>query len=257
MGHLKPTREILSFKRWWVQWFWDENFKYNEKTGCLEWIKGLSPTGYGRTSMNGVQYFAHRIAYAIYYQTDPGDKLVMHSCDNPRCCHPFHLSLGTHDDNSKGMVRRERNQKGDRHWTKRMPERFQEVRHIFVEAARRNAQRINGANHPTTVLTEDIVRQIKERSANGEGNRELAAEFGVTHSNISAIVLGKSWAHVQYAQYEKGEDRYNAKLNPDAVRDIRERAKNGQTNMSIARHYRVSSVVVANILKGTAWKHIE
>ena len=251
-------KKIPHLKRWDVDKFWhNDNFIWKEKTGCLEWQRYTDPNGYGKTSVSGELLGVHRLAYYIYYRVDPEELLVRHVCDNPKCANPLHLTLGTHDDNSKDMVRRKRNQTGENHWMKRMPERFKAVRHKFVEQGRKNAKQMNGAKHPTTVLTEDKVREIKERSAQGEGNRELAKAFGVTHSNISAIVLGKSWAHVQYAKYEQGEDRWNAKMNPDIIRDIRTRSTNGQSFKSIARHYEVSSTLVSNIVNRKTWKHID
>lgn len=39
---------------------------------------------------------------------DPDGKQVMHSCNNPPCCNPEHLSAGTHRDNMKHMVASDR-----------------------------------------------------------------------------------------------------------------------------------------------------
>lgn len=244
----------LNFKRWWVYWFWDENFKYNEENGCLEWIKSVNRMGYGRTSMNGIQYFAHRIAYALYYQEDPGDKLVMHLCDNPRCSNPFHLTLGTHDDNSKDMVRKGRSQTGDRHWSRRnLPE---EIRAKWRAMGKAQAARMNGENHPATVLTADKVRKIKSRSANGESNKELAKAFGVTHSNISAIILGKSWGHIEVEPRSK-DDKWSPKLTLDQVKEIRAKYDAGQSKASLAREFGMSEGAIFKVAKRISHKNVK
>ena len=43
----------------------------------------------------------------------------MHSCDNPICCNPKHLSKGTHKDNSDDKVRKNRHAFGEKNgrWT--------------------------------------------------------------------------------------------------------------------------------------------
>lgn len=202
MPYLYPSTKIPTLERWWVQWFWDKNFKYNEATGCLEWTKSVSKYGYGRASINNKNYFAHRVAYYIYYQVDPGELLVRHICDNPRCCHPFHLELGTHIDNSGDMVRRGRTSSGDNHWMRRMPERYEQWKKN--NKGKYNLP-TNGQEHPCTVLDGDAVRDIRQRRQECKGNRkligrvnrELAEKYGVTHSNISAVALGKSHQHVE------------------------------------------------------------
>lgn len=45
-------------------------------------------------------------------------------------------------------------------------------------------------------ITEDQVRELKRRLANGETQTALAQEFGITQSAISLIKRGKNWAHV-------------------------------------------------------------
>jgi len=56
------------------------------------------------------------------------------------------------------------------------------------------AQR-GSANHAAR-LTEDDVRVIRARLAQGERGRHLAAEFGVAESVVSLIKSGRAWSHV-------------------------------------------------------------
>jgi hypothetical protein len=51
-----------------------------------------------------------------------------------------------------------------------------------------------GANRK---LAEDTIRSIREERAGGATITALAKKYGVDHSNISAIVLRRTWRHVQ------------------------------------------------------------
>jgi hypothetical protein len=80
---------------------------------CWPWKGGASSEGYGRFKRDGRLALAHRVAYADGnggIPEGPGYHgfVVMHSCDNPTCCNPAHLSLGTARDNARDMARKGR-----------------------------------------------------------------------------------------------------------------------------------------------------
>lgn len=54
---------------------------------------------YGRVNFRGKRWMAHKLSYRAYIGEIPEDKLVLHTCDNPSCCAPHHLYLGTYLDN--------------------------------------------------------------------------------------------------------------------------------------------------------------
>lgn len=63
-------------------------------------------------------YYAHRVAYALATGGDPrrlGDPQVLHHCDNPPCCNPRHLFLGTNADNVADKVAKGRQSRGEAH----------------------------------------------------------------------------------------------------------------------------------------------
>lgn len=72
-------------------------------SGCWEWQGGKAGE-YGKFQ----NMRAHCFAYALCTGPIPAGMVVRHSCDNPPCVNPAHLSLGTQLDNMRDMVARGR-----------------------------------------------------------------------------------------------------------------------------------------------------
>ena len=129
---------------------------------CWDWEGQMHGSGYGRVNQGGKRHISHRVAYEVYVGTIPEGALIRHSCHNPLCCNPNHLSPGTPKDNSQDMVKASRSGKGSR--------------------------------NPQARLTEADVLDIRERyEAGGISQRELAEEYGVTPSTVYLIVKRKNW----------------------------------------------------------------
>lgn len=58
------------------------------------------------------------------------------------------------------------------------------------------AGRAMGERHVKTTLTNGQVREIYRRAHGGERTSDLAAEFGIAPSVVSAIKTGRTWGHV-------------------------------------------------------------
>ena len=86
--------------------------------GCWVWKLSKDHVGYGRlkVSLGSRDRFvftsAHRYAYQIWNGEIPGGMCVLHRCDNPPCCNPEHLFLGTHSDNMRDMHTKGRGPRG-------------------------------------------------------------------------------------------------------------------------------------------------
>jgi hypothetical protein len=129
------------------------------------WIWQGCGQRYGGFGMGGATYKSNRVAYFIHYGQDPGDMEVMHSCDNPKCCNPAHLSLGTHYDNMRDMADKGRVNKGSRVNTAKLKE-------------------------------EDIVK-IRRMDLEGVNKKDIAKQFSVSSATIYSILTFKIWDHVE------------------------------------------------------------
>lgn len=89
--------------------------------------------------------------------------VVMHSCDNPRCVNPEHLSLGTQADNVADMIAKGRK---------------------VTVPNNKNARKLGDVD----------ISRIRDLLAGGVMGAKIAEEFGVSGSTISRIKLGKTWA---------------------------------------------------------------
>lgn len=74
-----------------------------DRTGeCWLWTGSVDKDGYGRVRFGGRRELAHRVAWTLEHGPIPDGMEVRHLvCDNPPCCRPEHLALGTHSDNMR------------------------------------------------------------------------------------------------------------------------------------------------------------
>lgn len=83
---------------------------------CWETDYCEDKNGYSNFKLKGITYRLTRVAYCVANKCDmPVDKVVMHSCNNPKCINPKHLSLGTNQDNIDYRVKCNRSAKGEFH----------------------------------------------------------------------------------------------------------------------------------------------
>lgn len=137
--------------------------------GCWEWTRARNRRGYGVVNLQSGQVKAHRLAWELTNGPIPAGRYVLHSCDNPPCVRPDHLRIGSLADNNRDA--RERGH----HFS---PFRGQDQRGALNHYAR---------------LTEEQVAEIRALYASGVFQRLIAARFGITQSNVSHIVRGKTW----------------------------------------------------------------
>src|SRR5687767_4483035 len=69
------------------------------ESGCWVHQGAKDKWGYAHFGIGGKRRQAHRYAYEISHGYIPTGKLILHSCDNPPCCNPAHLRIGTDKEN--------------------------------------------------------------------------------------------------------------------------------------------------------------
>jgi len=90
----------MAYRHDWVGRFHE---KIDTSGDCHEWSGGSTAGGYGVFHTCGYTYLAHRLAFLLA-GGEMDYSVVMHSCDNPKCVNPAHLSGGDHKANMDDMV---------------------------------------------------------------------------------------------------------------------------------------------------------
>lgn len=156
-GCLNLEKISERFSKTWDQKLWDR--LDHRPNGCWEFTGSLNEWGYG-TITEGL---AHRKAYKLRYG-DPGVRMVLHLCDNPKCCNPEHLFLGDNAANMDDMKKKGRGRSRP------------------------------GAHHFRAKFTQDQVRELRERYKAGDvTQQQLADEYNVNRKTIERAVNGVSY----------------------------------------------------------------
>jgi len=135
---------------------------------CWVWKGHCRTSGYGHFTINYRSYRAHRLAYLFAYRHLGRRDIVRHSCDNPPCCNPKHLVVGTNKENTRDML---------------------------------NRGRCNppvGMRSASSKLCDYQILEIRKLAGMGIAQLEIIRTLGlgVNQSQISRIVSGKTWKHL-------------------------------------------------------------
>jgi hypothetical protein len=138
--------------------FWNKMDKSNSD-GCWVWSGIVDYKGYGKIKFNNKRYKTHRLAYILTNGEICDNLLVCHKCDNPPCCNPDHLFLGTNQDNIIDCLKKDR-------------------------------------QTASKLKTSDIasIRKLREE---GHDAKVIANLFNVTPQAIREVLNGKRWYYIK------------------------------------------------------------
>lgn len=150
--------------------------RFNEKIdcsggpdACWMWNGYRMPFGHGMFSQiphdgQSRTVLAHRFAWEQAHGLVPDGLCVLHRCDVPSCVNPAHLFLGTKSENSRDMVTKNRQSRGEA--------------------------------RPASKLDAESVLTIRREAANGVARSLLASRFGVSDKTVGRIVRREGWRHL-------------------------------------------------------------
>ena len=223
---------------------------------CWEWSSHRS-RGYGVFTTAGRKYKAHRLAWRFTHGPIPDGLLACHKCDNPPCCNPSHLFLGTDGDNT-----RDRDAKG-----------------------RQRSIGRPGTRNERAKLTESHVTELRRQCISGCTFRSLAVAFGISERRVREIYSGYAWPHT-YEQdmralapdgvparsrhYHSGSSHHSqtkpeciargsragaAVLHESMIPVIRA-ARGKRTAPEVAADYGTTPSAIYSIWYGRTWRHV-
>lgn len=154
----------------------------------------LNKDGYGSIQETGKDfkrhYLAHRVAFMVYHNVEiPEGKIVLHSCDNPSCVNPFHLSIGTHYDNVQDKVKKGRQAKGSKNG------RYVHGHNSKYEPIQKPAPEFKGSFNRS--LTKEEILEIRMcLKSSLKTCKQIAKDFSVKETVIRDISCGRTYKNV-------------------------------------------------------------
>jgi hypothetical protein len=156
MGYRWTTDKFLD--RFWSQ--------VQQGEGCWLWVGGKTGAGYGHFK-HRIDILTHRLSWELHNRKPiPPGMFVIHSCDNPACVNPDHLSVGTSLDNMRDKMKK------GRHRT------------------------VRGEDAPWSRLTTAEIIAIRRAHRSGLGYKKLGKLFGINDGYACQICQHKRWRHV-------------------------------------------------------------
>lgn len=154
---LKPKQQPIKERFW-------EKVDIRGEDDCWNWMASKNKTGYGYFGIKGKNWKSNRAAWMLTNGDIPNGLSVCHHCDNPSCCNPVHLFLGTHTDNIR--------------------DGFNKNRYPKTHESR------------GVKLTSNQVIEIRRLCEEGMRKRDIAQMYGVCRGTIGKISRRELWIHI-------------------------------------------------------------
>lgn len=135
---------------------------------CIEWPRACTSKGYGNIYYDGKYHPVSRLAYIFTHGPLERKQFVCHTCDNPKCFNPLHLFSGSQRENMADCASK----------------------------GRTSHKGLRGEENGKHIVTEEQVRTILKKYAEGISIAELAGSFGIGRSCIVHIIHRHTWRHL-------------------------------------------------------------
>lgn len=156
----------------------------DDPNACWGWSASFNDHGYGRIRISGIEYVASRLSYAVHNGADPDHLDVCHTCNNPACTNPRHLTLGNHLQNMQYAAK-------------------------FGRIGGPGVSRNRGEQNPMARLSDEDVREILRLYSTGTiSQKDIGLKFGVRQGHVSTIITRARRGDVQSKDREAIDARY-------------------------------------------------
>ena len=212
-------------ERFWMQ--------VERAEGCWKWLGSKDKDGYGRFKgeVAGLTYTkAHRYSHALHTgEIIQRGMVVMHTCDNPECSNPDHLTVGTPLTNMQDKAAKGRSNVG------------------------------KGENASRAKLSAAEAKLILEDT---RPYAEIAGNYGVAATTVASIKQRVSWKNLDASLAPnkvkrtgiRGAKQWSAKLSEQDIREIR---NSNLTGKELALKFGITPAGISNIRTRRTWKHVD
>lgn len=128
---------------------------------CWLWRSAVGRGGYGTFWYERAAHYAHRFAYELANGLIPDGLDILHSCDNPMCVNPAHLSPGTHKQNMADMAAKGR-QRGTHGKRKTHCVRGHELTDENVSLSNKGARNCKQCQHERNVAVAAKQKMVRK-----------------------------------------------------------------------------------------------
>lgn len=159
LHHMTHERKMPIEDRFWSK------VNIGDPDECWEWQAARTRLGYGAFSVrHATARPAHIIAYELICGEITNGLEVCHTCDNPPCCNPNHLFLGTHKENMEDMANKGRS--------------------------------VSGIKSHLSRHSEDSIIKVRELFDSGIGITDISRQTGIPVVTVWNVSHRKTWKHI-------------------------------------------------------------
>lgn len=152
-------------------------------TPCWSFTGSKRASGHGQIWENGKLSNAHRVAYEAKYGPIPPGMVVMHLCDNPACCNPDHLTLGTEKDNTHDAVLKGRRKGKSKNALPNLIDRVS----LLQKSGKTNKEIANETGHALTAINW-VIAFLDEDEELYEATKSFHGDDLADHQRLERVI---------------------------------------------------------------------